>query len=138
MVPVNEFREENQEIADLSAVLSTLLTNEAIIANPVVCELFDRFHGKLGAHLNHEDRAAYGDLLRHNGKDASKLASEFLENTHELRKIVTRYNRKWCKGKNEDDMAAFRQETSDLFGLVEQRLQLEETKLFPILQGARP
>lgn len=136
MIPVNEFREENQEISDLSAVLSTLLSNEAIVANPVVCELFDRFHGKLGAHLNHEDRSAYGDLLRHRGNGASKLASEFLENTHELRKIVTRYNRRWCKGKNATDMASFKQETTDLFGLVAQRLQLEETKLFPILEGA--
>ena len=136
MVPVNEFREENQEISDLSAVLSTLLTNEKIVANPIVCELFDRFHGKLSAHLNHEDRCAYGDLLRHRGKDASKLASEFLENTHELRKIVSRYNRKWCNGKGETDPSAFKQETTDLFGLVSQRLHLEETKLFPILESA--
>jgi len=136
MVPVNEFREENREISDLSAVLSTLLTNDKIVANPVVCELFDRFHGKLSAHLNHEDRSAYGDLLRHRGNGAVKIASEFLENTHELRKIVSRYNRKWCKGKNKADMALFTQETTDLFGLVEQRLQLEESKLFPILEGA--
>jgi hemerythrin-like domain-containing protein len=136
MVPVNEFREENQEISDLSAVLTTLLTNDTIMANPVVCELFARFHDKLDAHLNHEDRAAYGDLLRHRGKDAAKLASEFLENTHELRKIVSLYNRKWCNGKNEADVASFKQETTDLFGLVEQRLQQEESKLFPILEGS--
>ena len=136
MVPVNEFREENQEISDLSAVLITLLSNESVVTNPVVCELFDRFHDKLGAHLSHEDRSAYGDLLRHRGKDAAKMASEFLENTHELRKIVSRYNRKWCNGKNETDLAAFKQETTDLFGLVSQRLHLEETKLFPILESA--
>ena len=135
MIPVNEFREENREIADLSAVLSTLLTNEKVVTSPVVCELFDRFHGKLAAHLNHEDRAAYGDLLRHHGNDATKLASEFLENTHELRKIVSRYNRKWCKSKNETNMASFKQETAELFSLVEQRLHLEESKLFPILEN---
>ena len=136
MVPVNEFREENREISDLSAVLGTLLSNESVITNPVVCELFDRFHGKLGAHLNHEDRCAYGDLLRHHGTEATKLASEFLENTHELRKIVSRYNRKWCKGKNKSDLSTFMQETTDLFRLVDQRLKLEETKLFPILDAA--
>ena len=136
MVPVNEFREENKEISDLSAVLITLLTNESVITNPVVCELFDRFHGKLGAHLNHEDRTAYGELLRHRGKDAAKMASEFLENTHELRKIVSRYNRKWCNGKNAADLSTFMQETTDLFRLVDQRLKLEESKLFPILEAA--
>jgi len=134
MVPVNEFREENQEISNLCDVLCTLLGNEKVVTNPIVCELFERFHKQLSAHLEHEDRSAYGDLLRHHGDAATKLASEFLENTHELKKIVKRHNKKWCNGSEEKDIPAFIKETNELFKLVDQRLGLEENKLFPILE----
>jgi len=136
MVPVNEFRAENQEISNLCAVLHTLLDNDQVVTNPIVCELFDRFHDRLSKHLEHEDRSAYGELLRHSGKAAGKLASEFLENTHELKKIVHKHNKKWCKGGEEKDIENFKRETHQLFDLVDQRLNLEENKLFPILESS--
>ena len=134
MIPVNEFRTENQEISNLCAVLHTLLGNDKVITNPIVCELFERFHKQVGEHLEHEDRSAYGELLRHHGDTATRLAAEFMENTHELKKILHKHNKKWCNGANEKDISHFKQETMDLFKLVDQRLSIEEHKLFPILQ----
>jgi iron-sulfur cluster repair protein YtfE (RIC family) len=136
MIPVNEFREENVEIIQLCQVLATLLANDKLVTNPIVCELFDRFRDKVAAHLLHEDRTAYGELLRDRGKEAGALASAFLENTHELKKLISKYNKKWCRGArpNEETAKSFQQQTTDIFQLVDQRLIMEENKLFPMLE----
>ena len=136
MVPVNEFREENVEITQLCQVLAALLADDKLVTNPIVCELFDRFRDKVAAHLLHEDRAAYGELLRNRGKESGALASAFLENTHELKKLIAKYNKKWCRGIRPTDETAkqFQQQTTDIFQLVNQRLNMEENKLFPMLE----
>lgn len=135
MIPVNEFREENQEIIELCQVLAVLLTDEKLVTNPIVCELFDRFRDKVAAHLLHQDRDAYGKLLRDRGNEASNLADAFLENTHELKKLVSKYNKKWCRNRPDASSAGkFQQQTTEIFSLVNQRLVMEEEKLFPILE----
>ena len=136
MAPVNEFREENVEIVQLCQVLAILLAEEKLVTNPIVCELFDRFRDKVAAHLLHEDRTAYGKLLRDRGKEAGALASAFLENTHELKKLISKYNKKWCRGlrPTEETAKVFQQQTTDIFQLVNQRLEMEENKLFPMLE----
>ena len=135
MIPVNEFREENTAITELCQVLGVLLTDEKLVTNPIVCELFDRFRDKVAAHLLHQDREAYGKLLRDSGKEAGALASAFIANTHELKKLIAAYNKKWCRNRPSADTAGkFQQQTTEIFSLVNQRLEMEEEKLFPFLE----
>lgn len=135
MPPVEEFREENTEITELCQVLAVLLADEKLVTNPIVCELFDRFRDKVAAHLLHEDRDAYGKLLRDRGKEANTLAGDFLENTHELKKLIAKYDKRWCRDRpNEATAGVFQQQTTEIFSLVSQRLVMEEEKLFPILE----
>lgn len=138
MIPVEEFRQENQSISELCAVLSPLLEKDDLLTNPIVCELLERFHSKVKAHLEHEARSLYGELLRGHKVDGQSLASEFMGNTHELKRILSKYSKHWCKGTpvKPEDFDDFRQQTSDIFQLVDRRLNLEEKKLFPMLTGA--
>ncbi len=136
MVNVAEFSKENQELTDLCSVLDILVANAAMRENPVFCELLSRFSDKIRAHLDHEDRAMYAELLSHHDKSINEVASKFIDNTHLLRTILSDYVKRWChttRGNNDQaGHEVFMHETREIFHLVEDRINLENTKLFPV------
>lgn len=134
MIPIDEFRQENQEILDLSEALTVMIENADLRGNTVFCELLDRFSKKIEGHLNHESRALYGKLLQQQDSDLSRLASRFMTNTHELTRILSSYNRSWChteptRGSNEE----FTRETKAIIHIVNDRIRLESEQLLPAL-----
>ena len=141
MVNVDEFNQENQEIIDLREVLTVLVDNADLRQNPVFCDLLERFRGKVQAHLDHEDRSVYADLLNHQDRSVNEVAEHFMQNTHELKRIFSRYIKHWCHGHSpvggaEGDVEDFLRETREIFHLVDERITLEKNKLFPILAGS--
>ena len=136
MLPVSELQTENHEIDDLRVVLSVLIRNSDLRGNPVFCELLDRFRSKLESHLNHESRALYPQMLSHRDNDINKIASSFLNNTHELERILTGYSKRWCKNYHSGARESFIEETEEIFRLVDERLQMESQHLFPALSEA--
>jgi hemerythrin-like domain-containing protein len=135
MVNVVEFSRENQELTDLCAVLNILIADTDMRGNPVFCELLSRFSEKIRAHLDHEDRAMYAELLSHKDKSINEVASKFINNTHQLRTILSSYLKRWCHASREGDTTGhdeFMQETREIFKLVKDRINLEKSKLFPI------
>lgn len=135
MIPVEAFRAENQQILDLSEVLTTMIDHGDLRGNSVFCELLDRFSTTVEGHLNHESRSLYGELLRQHDSEAEQLASRFMDNTHELRRILSSYNRSWChtdptRGSLDD----FSRETKEIIHIVGERIRLENERLFPILE----
>ncbi len=136
MVNVAEFSRENQELTDLCAVLDVLVVNADMRGNPVFCELLSRFSEKIRAHLDHEDRAMYAELLSHEDKSVNEVANRFINNTHQLRTILSSYIKRWCHvPRGGDDMTGheeFMQETHEIFDLVRHRIDLEKNKLFPV------
>lgn len=134
MVPVNELREENQYITDLRQVLSVLLDHQDLRTNAVYCELLNRFSERVQAHLAHEDRSVYSDLLRHHDQHLNNVASQFLSNTQELTRILNRYIHTWCNAEVSPSTAdSFARETREIFRLVDERIALENDRLFPLL-----
>jgi hemerythrin-like domain-containing protein len=117
-------------------VLSVLIKNSDLRGNPVFCELLDRFRTKLENHLNHESRALYPQMLSHRNNDINQIASSFLNNTHELERILTGYSKRWCKNYHSGDRDRFINETHEIFRLVDERLHLETNRLFPALEAA--
>jgi len=133
MLPVSELQTENNEIADLRIVLTVLIKNSDLRGNPVFCELLDRFRSKLESHLSHESRSLYPEMLSHRDNDINQIASSFLNNTHELERILTGYSKRWCKNYHSGARESFIQETEEIFRLVDERLQMESLHLFPVL-----
>lgn len=133
MVPVDELRKENDAIKDLSDVLSNLISNQSLRTNTVFCELLGRFRDKLDEHLKHEARSIYPELLNHDDKSIKQVANDFLSNTHELERILSKYVKRWCHCINTDNHEEFENETMEIFKLINERIQMEETHLFPIL-----
>ena len=133
MIPVEELRKENDEIKDLSNVLSNLVSDQSLRTNAVFCELLNRFREKLDEHLKHEARSIYPELLNHDDKNIKMVAKDFVSNTHELERILTKYVKRWCHCINTDNHEEFESETIEIFRLINDRIQMEEKHLFPIL-----
>jgi len=137
MIPLEEFQKENQELADMCEVLSTLVQDHALRSNGVLCELLARFIRQVDDHITHEDRIIYGDLLAQHTPEANKLASHFLGNTQELKRICNSYKKDWCKTPHsEEDHEKYVKDSMDIFRLVCDRIDFETNKIFPIFQGA--
>ena len=133
MISAEELRKENDEIKDLSDVLSSLVSNQSLRTNSVFCELLQRFHDKLDNHLKHEARSIYPELLSHADNKIKQVAKDFLSNTHELERILTKYVKRWCHHINTENHEEFEKETMDVFRLVQERIDMEESHLFSIL-----
>ena len=133
MIALEEFQKENAEIFDLCQVLGTLIDQYTLRKNPIVCELLDRFIDRVGKHLRHEDRSVYGDLLAQRTPEAKRLASHFLGNTQELKRICKSYEKDWCHHPHtEKEHAVYVKESQQIFKLVCDRIDFENDKIFPV------
>ena len=135
MIPVNELKNENKEIDDLRKVLSELVEIPEMHGNSVFCELLERFQAKLNNHLKHEARSLYPELLSSKDNDVNNLAKRFLDNTHELERLLGKYVKHWCHKLQDAELEKFIKETEEVFHLVEERIKLEEKHLFPAMQA---
>jgi len=133
MIPVTELKQENKEINDLRNVLAALVEDNEMHTNSIFCELLERFQAKLNLHLKHEARSLYPELLSSKDKNVNQVAQHFLDNTHELERLMNQYVKHWCHKLNESELSQFIKETEEVFHLVEERIKLEEKHLFPVL-----
>ena len=133
MIPVEELRGENDVIKDLSDILSYLVMHQRLRNNTVFCELLKRFHERLDHHLKHEARSIYPELLNHEDPKIKLVAKDFLSNTHELERILSKYVKRWCNHINTENHKEFEEETMSVFKLVNERIEMEESHLFTAL-----
>jgi len=138
MLPIQEFKNENAEIKDLCGILGATVDHYSLRGNSIICELLERFVDRVKAHLNHEGRTVYRDLLQHHTAEADKLADHFLGNTQELQRIFNTYSRDWCrKPHSEAEHAQYVDESREMFRLVCDRITFEEEKIFPELEKSQ-
>ena len=133
MIPVDELKKENKEIDDLRKVLIELVEIPDMHGNSIFCELLERFQAKLNNHLKHEARSLYPELLKSKDNDINNLAKRFLDNTHELERLLGKYVKHWCHKLHDAELEKFIKETEEVFHLVEVRIKLEEKHLFPAM-----
>lgn len=131
----NELQTENQEISHTIEVLTYLISHNELRDNPVFCNLLKQFSDTVNDHLNHESRTAYRELLPQNDNGAHEVATQFVNNTNQLKKIMKDYAKHWCKAPHDfNSNEAFIDETKSIFHLVTERIHLEQEKLFPFIQ----
>ena len=138
MIAIEELQKENQEIIDLASILSLLVHQPESRNNPVFCELLHRFMDKINAHLSHEARSVYSDLLSHKDLKINNAASQFISNAHELEKILSGYTRRWCVPiPSPERHDKFIEETNEIFRLLNERITMESEHLFPVMQSTQ-
>ena len=133
MIPVEDLRTENDNIEALIAVLACLVPSPTLRTNNIFCELLQRFHDMLDSHIKHEARSIYPELLSHDDKNIKIVAKDFLSNTHELERILSKYVKRWCHNITTDNHEKFENETLEVFRLVKERIKMEEAHLFSVL-----
>ena len=135
MINTSEFQKENHQILELQNVLSELVDKEQLLQNSIFCNLLEQFSQSVSDHLNHEDRSIYAELLNHDDKQVNELASQFITNTHELKRLMMNFVRRWCNAsKQSNDHDAFVGEVKEIFDLVDSRIDLENNRLFPAIE----
>lgn len=135
MIGIYDFKSENFEILALCQVNQVLIQDVNLRENPIVCELLDRFIDQVGAHLSHEDREVYHDLLEKHTPEAKQLANQFIENGRELKLILKSFKKDWCrKIHTADKHTNFLKDAEEVIELVKSRIRYEEEKIFPVFQ----
>ena len=135
MYSVNELKQQNEEIADLCDVLSVLIEHRSLHNNRYVCELMARFREKVWMHLVFEDNTVYAELARHNDESISATARSFHDSAKEIRHCFSQYVKHWCKPYVDDaDHERLLTESNELFRLVKQRIDYENSHMFPLIE----
>ena len=136
MVTFNELNEQNHQILELSGVLEHLIGERSMCDNAVTAELFFRYVDGVKAHLDLEDKHLYKGLLTNHDAEVVKTAKLFLSGSAEIKRIFSRYLRKWCAHRQMHirDHANFLADTEEMFHIVFSRIQDETEKLYPLIR----
>ena len=132
MYTLDELKTQNQDIAELIAVLSVLIEHENLRTNPYVCELLNRFREKVWMHLVFEDNTIYAALIQNTDPDVQNTITQFRNSAKEIKKRFSRYIRHWCGREVEGSEAIdFIGESRAIFQMVMERVNYENEHMLP-------
>lgn len=136
MVTFKELNEQNHKILELSGVLEQLIGDRSMCDNEVTAELFFRYLDGVKAHLDLEDKHLYRGLLTNHDSEVVKTAKLFLSGSAEIKRIFSRYLRKWCANRriHISDHEKFVKDTEEMFHIVFSRIQDETEQLYPLIR----
>lgn len=138
MVTYDELNAQNDNITELSNVLTKLLEDRFLCDSTITSELFFRYVDSVCDHLELTDRRLYPPMLAHGETRVTNMANRFMGGSKEIKRIFSSYLKKWCnKGKHEllvDDFNEFTDETIEMFEIVLDRIQDETEHLYPLLR----
>ena len=139
MITYDELHTQNHSITELSNVLLYLFKERSMCDSGTCCELFNRYMGKVKEHIEIVDKNLYSKLLTNDDHDVQALARNFMSGSQEIRKIMTKYTKKWCPKKQTVSLAIadhehFLKDSEEMFELVLARIQHETEKLYPLVK----
>ncbi len=136
MYSLNELKKQNQDINDLIEVLRVLINNENLMSNPFVCDLVSRFNEKVWMHLIFEEKSVYAELAKHPEQSISQTAQEFHDSAKAIKKEFSQHVKLWCKVSGADHHhQAFCSSSADMLNKIQQRLDFERNKIFPLIEA---
>jgi hypothetical protein len=134
---LESLRGSHSDMLEVIGDLRAMMTREqlsirptAMTAHKLICELAD----KMKDHMVEQDRGIYPDLLTHQDPKLKSMAWGFLNGQKPMRKQFEQYHNKWlrnCDFNFSDDFIA---DTFEIFDMIEDRIQREETILLPTLE----
>lgn len=137
MITYDELNTQSHEITELSNVLSYLLSDRSMCDTETCCELFHRYGERIEAHLDSVDHT-YTTLLNSQDDYAKQIANKFMGGSQEIKRIFSRYVKKWRERRANRLRIAnhgeFLQETGEVFGLILSRIQDETEQLYPLIR----
>jgi hemerythrin HHE cation binding domain-containing protein len=93
---------------------------------------------KVDVHLAMEDGSLYPALMAHNDPRVRDTASRFNNEMSGVRAVFEVYRTKWTESAIRADSAGFIEETNRLFAALANRINRENTELYPLLERKGP
>lgn len=120
-------------ISDLRAMMTKeqlSIRPNAMTTHKMICDLAEIMKG----HMSDQDRGVYPDLLTHQDPKLKSMAWGFLNGQKPIRKNFEQYHSKWLKNCDFNFTDEFVADTFEIFDMIEDRIQREETILIPTLE----
>ena len=139
MINYQQLNEENHQIVELSKILSYLFQDRSMCDTDTCCSLFYRYIDKVNQHMELVDNNLYKDLLAHPENDIKNVARNFMSGGQEIKHILNRYEKKWCRKMKQQILVGpkheqFLKETEEMFALILDRIQRETERLYPLVR----
>ncbi|MES9939093.1 MAG: hemerythrin domain-containing protein [Candidatus Thiodiazotropha sp. 6PLUC2] len=122
-----------QIISDLRAMMTKeqlSIRPNAMTTHKMICDLAELMKG----HMSEQDRGVYPGLLTHQDPKLKSMAWGFLNGQKPIRKHFEQYHGKWLKNCDFNFTDEFIADTFEIFDMIEDRIQREETILIPTLE----
>jgi DUF438 domain-containing protein len=134
---LESLRGSHTDMQEIISDLRAMMTREqlsirptAMTAHKLICDLAD----KMKEHMIQQDRGIYPDLLTHQDPKLKSMAWGFLNGQKPMRKQFEQYQNKWLKNCDFNFSEDFIADTFEIFDMIEDRIQREETILIPTLE----
>lgn len=142
MVSYERLNEQNHRITELSNVLTVLLEDRLLCDSMTCSQLFYEYLNEVTKHMHEIDSNLYVDLLKHSSKDINNIANNFMSGSKEIKKIMSRYEKKWFDKNNRSLIVGskherFLFETKEMFLMILNRTQDEMEHLYPLERKVR-
>ncbi len=136
---LDNLKGSHAEMLDIISDLRAMMTKEQLSIRPnamtthnLICDLAD----KMKAHMSSQDKSVYPGLLIHQDPKLKSMAWGFLNGQKPMKKQFDRYHARWLKDCDFEFSDEFIAETMEIFEMIEDRIQREETILIPTLESS--
>jgi len=130
-----KFREQHAEILGIAKKVDGALARLPDAAGEVRTQL-TALAAKVNVHLAMEDDALYPRLQAHADPKVRTLAKKFTDEMSGIKVAFQKYIATWNEPAIRGDAAGFVAATKGLFAALAQRIQRENTELYPLLDKA--
>jgi hypothetical protein len=132
MSATGNFRKQHAEILEIAKNIDANLPRLPGAAGDVRA-LLNSLAAKVSIHLAIEDEALYPRLRAHQDARVQNTAKKFTDEMAGIKDAFQKYLKAWTEGAIKANVAGFATETRGLFGALGQRIQRENTELYPLL-----
>ena len=139
MTTLADLKNQQGEIREMTTALLNLLTAEqqavgtiAQVTHTLLCDLCD----KVNQHLAEEHKGVFPELLSHGDQSVQNMVWGFINNDKPLQVEFKDYQHKWLRNCEYAVSTDFIRETKQILESLEERMQLEDSKMMPKLEAA--
>jgi len=137
MATTDNFRRQHAEIAELVQRFQPLLQPQAVAASAgAIRQKLSGIFGKLSLHLAMEDNALYPSCRKHANAAIRAVAERFAGEMGGLKPSIDAFSGKWTESRIKADPSGFCAETTQLFGVLADRIRRENTEFYALLDKA--
>lgn len=139
MVTFEQLNQENDRITELANVLLYLFSDRVMCDSTICCDLFYRFMDEVKNHMQYVDVHLSGRLLTMNDASIHNTASNFMNGSAAINKILDKYRSKWCEKKAKgmkigSQHERFQKDSDEMFRMLLDRIQKEQEHLYPLIR----